>query len=84
MSLSAPHYVIYSDAWLTSMPSLAEIQGYNRFLLAFWLSDRGAVDNALFWNSLTSTERQAVKAEYNAAGVALMVSAFGSTGTSCS
>lgn len=64
------------------MPSLSEIQGYNRFLLAFWLSDRGAVDNALFWSSLTSAERQAIKTEYNAAGVAIMVSAFGSTGMS--
>ncbi|KAJ9104118.1 hypothetical protein QFC19_004102 [Naganishia cerealis] len=78
-TLASPHYVIYSDAWLTSMPSLSDVAGYNRFLLAFWLSDRGAADNALFWSSLTTTERAAVKAEYNAAGVAVMVSAFGAT-----
>lgn len=78
-SLAAPHYVIYSDAWLTSMPSLSEVSGYNRFILAFWLSDIGPADNALFWSSLTSTERLAVKSEYNAAGVAVMVSAFGAT-----
>lgn len=62
------------------MPPLSEIEGFNRFLLAFWLSDRGAFDNALFWSSLTSTERQAIKTEYNAAGVAIMVAAFGATG----
>lgn len=62
------------------MPPLDEIKGYNRFLLAFWLSDRGAYDNALFWSSLSRTERQAVKTEYNAAGVAIMIAAFGATG----
>jgi len=78
-SASAPHWVIYSDAWLTAMPSVSDLQGYNRFILAFWMSNSGAVDNAQFWTGLGSAKQQETLAAYNAAGITLMVSAFGST-----
>ncbi len=61
------------------MPSVADLAGYNKFLLAFWMSDRGAVDVADFWSGLSSAQQAAVVADYTAAGITLMVSAFGST-----
>nr|XP_019043356.1 hypothetical protein I302_07931 [Kwoniella bestiolae CBS 10118]OCF22286.1 hypothetical protein I302_07931 [Kwoniella bestiolae CBS 10118] len=76
---SAPHYVIYSDYWLFEMPSVDVLSNFNRFILAFWMTDRGAVDNAQFWEQLDSTTRQQVITDYHNAGIALMVSAFGST-----
>jgi hypothetical protein len=39
----------------------------------------GAVDMALVWERLSASERQQIKAAYTAAGISLMVSAFGST-----
>lgn len=39
----------------------------------------GAWDKAYEWTSLTADERTALKAEYAAAGIKLMVSVFGST-----
>jgi hypothetical protein len=38
--------VIYSDAAINggSMPSVQDLKGYNRFLMAFWLTSSGAVD----------------------------------------
>ncbi|WWD04317.1 hypothetical protein V865_002386 [Kwoniella europaea PYCC6329] len=76
---SAPHYVIYADNWLTEMPSVDVLSNFNRFILAFWMTDSGAVDNAQFWEQLDSDTRQQVLTEYHNAGIALMVSAFGST-----
>jgi len=48
--------------------------------LAF-LTSRGALDNAGSWASLSDGDRAAVKAQYAAAGISLIVSAFGSTET---
>jgi len=48
--------------------------------LAF-LTSRGALDNAGSWASLSDGDRAAVKARYAAAGISLIVSAFGSTET---
>lgn len=79
LSFSAPHWVIYSDYWLFTMPDVTLLTSYNRFILAFWMSDRGAVDNAQLWESFNEAYRQQVIADYHAAGIALMVSAFGST-----
>lgn len=78
-SWSAPHYVIYSDNWMDTMPDASLLSSYNRFILAFWMSDRGAVDNAQMWEQFTDAYRQQIITDYHAAGVALMVSAFGST-----
>ena len=46
-----------------------------------FLTSRGALDNAGSWASLSDGERAAVKAKYAAAGIKLIVSAFGSTET---
>ncbi|WVF68575.1 hypothetical protein IAT40_003344 [Kwoniella sp. CBS 6097] len=78
-SYSAPHYVIYADKWLYNMPSVSDLSSYNRFILAFWMSNQGAVDNAQFWEWLDASTRAQVIQEYHDAGIALMVSAFGST-----
>lgn len=92
---SAPHWVIYADSkstsqscnqrslcadWITAMPSLTDMTHYNRFILAFWMSNAGAVDNAQAWAWFTPAYRAQILAQYHAAGIAVMVSAFGSTG----
>ena len=41
----------------------------------------GAADQALGWQQLDGATRQKIKSEYNAAGIKLVVSAFGSTET---
>jgi len=46
-----------------------------------FLTSRGALDNAGSWASLSDGDRAAVKAQYAAAGIKLIVSAFGSTET---
>jgi hypothetical protein len=46
--------------------------------LSFLLST-GPFDKALEWQQLTADQRAAVKAEYSAAGISLVVSAFGAT-----
>lgn len=49
--------------------------------LSFWLAS-GAVDQAQDWSEYyTAAQRSALKASYNAAGISLIVSAFGSTET---
>lgn len=78
-STSAPHYVIYADNWLDRMPSASELTSYNRFILAFWMTQPGPVDNAQAWTQFSPDYRQQVLDEYHAAGISLMVSAFGST-----
>jgi hypothetical protein len=80
-TFSAPHYVVYADEWLSRMPSVADLEMYNRFILAFWMSDSGAVDDARAWEQWDADYRAGIIEEYHAAGIALMVSAFGSTDT---
>lgn len=41
----------------------------------------GPADQAQAWSSLSDSERSSIKSAYNAAGIKLMVSAFGSTDT---
>ena len=47
-------------------------------ILSFLLLE-GAWDNAEVWTTLTAAERSSIKSQYAAAGIKLMVSAFGST-----
>ena len=47
-------------------------------ILSFLLLE-GAWDNAQVWTTLTTAERSSIKSQYSAAGIKLMVSAFGST-----
>ncbi|TFK54531.1 glycoside hydrolase family 18 protein [Heliocybe sulcata] len=80
---AAPHWVIYTDKWVsgeTGPPSTADIAGYNVLILSFLLST-GAADQAIEWTSLTADQRSTIKASYAAAGIKLLVSAFGSTET---
>lgn len=51
-----------------------------RSIIAFLLTE-GAWDNAEGWASLSAAERNTTKAAYNDAGIALMVSIFGSSDT---
>ncbi|KIJ65610.1 glycoside hydrolase family 18 protein [Hydnomerulius pinastri MD-312] len=78
---AAPHFVIYSDQWVSGEngpPAVSAIQGYNVFTLSFWLIS-GPADQALEWTTLSSSTRSSIKSSYAAAGIKLIVSAFGST-----
>ena len=37
--------------WLTSMPKAKDLGGFNRFVLAFWMSNAGPVDVIFFARS---------------------------------
>ncbi|KIL69269.1 glycoside hydrolase family 18 protein [Amanita muscaria Koide BX008] len=75
-----PHFVAYSDMYGGSAkpPPPSSIKGFNTFNLGFLLLE-GAWDNAQLWTTLTPDERSSVKSQYAAAGIKLLVSAFGST-----
>ncbi|KAL1413212.1 hypothetical protein Q8F55_000964 [Vanrija albida] len=79
----APHYVIYAcDTVFANNvpPSVAELGGYNRLILAFYEStgyENSA--NVANWVGMAPAARAAVLAEYHAAGVALMLAVFGGT-----
>ncbi|OCH87393.1 glycoside hydrolase family 18 protein [Obba rivulosa] len=78
---AAPHWVIYSDEFvsgITGPPPVADVSGYNVFILSFLLLE-GAWDKAEEWTQLSASDRSTVKSQYNSAGISLMVSAFGST-----
>jgi len=78
---AAPRFVIYSDEWVSGEngpPAVSEIEGYNVFALSFLLLS-GPADQAAEWASLSSSQRSTIKSQYNAAGISLIVSAFGST-----
>ncbi|KAF4592986.1 hypothetical protein EYR38_008693 [Pleurotus pulmonarius] len=78
---AAPHFVLYSDMWVsgqTRPPTSSQLAGVNTFILSFLLTV-GAWDQAQAWQSLDASQRSSIKAEYAAAGIKLMVSAFGAT-----
>nr|GAT43607.1 glycoside hydrolase family 18 protein [Mycena chlorophos] len=78
---AAPHWVIYSDAYVsgtTGPPAVSAVTGFNTFNLAFLLVE-GAWDKAEEWTTLTAAQRSSIKTQYNNAGIKLLVSAFGST-----
>lgn len=77
---AAPHFVAYTDAYdgITGPPPVAQVMGYNVINLAFLLL-AGPWDKALEWTQLTNAQRTTLKSQYAAAGVKLMVSAFGSS-----
>ncbi|RXK36071.1 hypothetical protein M231_06665 [Tremella mesenterica] len=81
VNFDGPRFVVYADNWLNTMPDVSALNGYNTFVLAFWLSDRGASDDAEAWEQFEEDYREKILAEYHANGIALMVSAFGSTDT---
>ncbi|EGN97707.1 glycoside hydrolase family 18 protein [Serpula lacrymans var. lacrymans S7.3] len=80
---AAPHFVIYSDKWVsgeTGPPNVTEIAGYNVFALSF-LEAYGSADQAQEWQELTADQRTTIKAQYAAADILLIASVFGSTET---
>ncbi|KAG8214863.1 glycoside hydrolase family 18 protein [Butyriboletus roseoflavus] len=77
---AAPHFLAYNDKWLNPFPSSSDLSGFNVFAVTFLMAS-GAVDQAQNWEGLTSSQRSAYLSEYNAAGISLIVSAFGSTET---
>jgi len=80
---AAPHFVVYSDAWVSGEdgpPPVSQINGYNVMALSFLLTN-GAFDKAAEWASLSSSQRSTIKQQYENAGIKLIVSLFGSTDT---
>ncbi|KAF9038438.1 glycoside hydrolase [Panaeolus papilionaceus] len=77
---SIPRFVVYGDAYdgRTGPPPVAAIKGFNVYILSFLLLE-GAWDKAYEWTTLTSAQRSSIKSQYAAAGIKLLVSAFGST-----
>ncbi|CCM01821.1 uncharacterized protein FIBRA_03889 [Fibroporia radiculosa] len=78
---TAPYFVEYFDAGVsgvTGAPPVADVTGYNVFILAFLLLE-GAWDNAEGWTQLTASDRATILSEYHDAGISLMVSCFGSS-----
>ncbi|KDR80725.1 hypothetical protein GALMADRAFT_135845 [Galerina marginata CBS 339.88] len=78
---AAPHFVVYADAYdssTTGPPAVSAIKGFNVFALSFLLIE-GAWDKAYEWTTFTADQRASIKSQYAAAGIKLVVSAFGST-----
>ncbi|KAI0311744.1 glycoside hydrolase family 18 protein [Amylostereum chailletii] len=76
---TAPRFVVYSDLFVSgAAPAVSEVTGFNTFALSFLLSS-GPADQAQEWMSLSSDQRSTIKQQYADAGIAIIVSAFGST-----
>jgi chitinase len=76
---AAPHWTIYQDRWISGgPPPVANVKGYNAFYLSFILT-AGPWDMAQEWVSIGASARANIKAQYQAAGIKLMVAAFGAT-----
>ncbi|KAJ7224292.1 glycoside hydrolase family 18 protein [Mycena pura] len=78
---AAPHWVVYSDQFVsgtTGPPAASAVTGFNVFILSFLLTE-GPFDKVEEWTWLTAAQRASVKSQYAAAGIKLLVSAFGST-----
>ncbi|KAH8112366.1 glycoside hydrolase family 18 protein [Phellopilus nigrolimitatus] len=80
---AAPHFVVYSDEWVSGEngpPNVTDINGFNVFALSFLLIS-GASDQAEEWVEIGADSRSSIKSQYADAGILLIVSAFGSTDT---
>ncbi|KAF8532434.1 glycoside hydrolase superfamily [Gautieria morchelliformis] len=78
---SGPKFVIYTDrsaSTANSLPAPAALKGYTHLLLAFLLPT-GPADQSQAWSSLSAADRKSLKGQYAAAGIKVMVSAFGGT-----
>ncbi|KAF7349083.1 Glycoside hydrolase [Mycena venus] len=75
---TSPRWVAYFDRFVssTSLPAVSALSGFNVFALAFIYS-ASLQDNAATWSQLDATTRASIKAEYAAAGISLIVSAYG-------
>ncbi|KAF9077607.1 glycoside hydrolase superfamily [Rhodocollybia butyracea] len=77
-SFSPPYFVVYTDAGPDPAPPVEDIQGVNVVIMSFLLST-GAADMAHNWAIMGKDAQSAIKDKYKAAGIKLLVSAFGST-----
>ncbi|KAI0355588.1 glycoside hydrolase [Trametes cingulata] len=77
---STPAFVIYTDRATGGavLPAVSELEGYTVVVLSFLLVS-GAADQAAAWAALSNDQKAALKSEYNAAGISVIVSAFGAT-----
>ncbi|KAJ6487118.1 glycoside hydrolase [Mycena vitilis] len=76
---TSPRWVAYFDKFVSSssLPDVSTLEGFNVFALAFVYS-ASLQDNAATWAQLDAATRASIKAEYAAAGISLIVSAYGS------
>ncbi|KAI9060304.1 glycoside hydrolase family 18 protein [Trametes sanguinea] len=77
---STPAFVVYTDRTSNAaiLPAASEMEGYTVVALSFLLIS-GAADQALAWQSLSDSDKHAIKEDYNSAGISIIVSAFGSS-----
>ncbi|KAF8588809.1 glycoside hydrolase family 18 protein [Ramaria rubella] len=78
---AGPYFVVYTDRLTPGVlgpPAASQVKGFNVVALSFFLIN-GVADKAQEWAQLTSTERSSIKAQYEEAGIKLLVSAFGAT-----
>ncbi|KAI0034855.1 glycoside hydrolase family 18 protein [Vararia minispora EC-137] len=76
-------FVIYSDQYVSGEngpPDVSMVKGFNVFALSFLLLS-GAADQAVEWTLISASDRAKIKSQYTAAGISIVVSAFGSTDT---
>ncbi|TDL19818.1 glycoside hydrolase family 18 protein [Rickenella mellea] len=80
---SAPHFVVYSDLYSNTpsgLPAVSDLKGFNVLALSFLLRS-GPVDMAKAWANMKDADRNALKAQYKAAGIKVVVTAFGDSDT---
>ncbi|KAI0034112.1 glycoside hydrolase family 18 protein [Vararia minispora EC-137] len=78
---AAPHWVTYTDRWISGEngpPAASALKGFNVYILSFLLIS-GPADQAVEWTLIDAATRSSVKSAYAAAGIKMLVSAFGST-----
>jgi hypothetical protein len=76
----SPRWVVYSDSGSDGsiVPSSSELNGYNVFILAFYLSS-GPTDQVQAFVSLPEDQRKSIIKDLHDNGISLMMSVFGST-----
>ncbi|KAJ4489052.1 glycoside hydrolase superfamily [Lentinula lateritia] len=77
---SGPWFAVYTDRGPDPAPAVDDIKGFNVVIMSFILSS-GPADMAMAWQTLSASQRSTIKQQYQAAGIKLLVSAFGSTET---
>ncbi|KAH9924654.1 chitinase [Epithele typhae] len=82
ITVPSPAFVIYSDLF-TPDPNVlgdpSKYAGYNVINLSFLTVSKGPFDQVLRWQQLPADTKATVKAQYAAAGIQIMASAFGQT-----
>ncbi|KAH8922440.1 glycoside hydrolase family 18 protein [Atractiella rhizophila] len=81
LAQNPPHFVLYSDKWANqgAPPAASALDGWNVFVLSFWLATQGPFDMVQGWVWLTDQQRADFRAQYDAVGAKIMVAAFGAT-----